>query len=145
MTNNVILTIITENVPRVAAKDRVEIEPLGDSFMRVVLRFGFMEAPNVPKALAIARKHGWTFDIMSTSFFLSRRSVRADRALAACRCGRTGCSSSSRRTPTMRRATSSCQRTAWSRSARKSPCSGYCLNGGGIGIGEPVPVGHEAP
>jgi KUP system potassium uptake protein len=56
----------------------VEIEPLGDSFIRVVLRFGFMEAPNVPKALAIARKHGWTFDIMSTSFFLSRRSVRAD-------------------------------------------------------------------
>jgi KUP system potassium uptake protein len=65
-------------VPRVAAKNRVEIEPLGDSFMRVVPRFGFMEAPNVPKALAIARKHGWTFDIMSTSFFLSRRSVRAD-------------------------------------------------------------------
>jgi KUP system potassium uptake protein len=77
-TNNVILTIITENVPRVAAKDRVQIEPLGNSFMRAVLRFGFMEAPNVPKALAIARKHGWTFDIMSTSFFLSRRSVRAD-------------------------------------------------------------------
>ena len=77
-TNNVILTIITENVPRVAAKDRVQIEPLGDSFMRVVLRYGFMEAPNVPKALAIARKHGWTFDIMSTSFFLSRRSVRPD-------------------------------------------------------------------
>ena len=77
-THNVILTIITENVPRVATKNRVEIEPLGDSFMRVVLRFGFMEAPNVPKALAIARKHGWTFDIMSTSFFLSRRSVRPD-------------------------------------------------------------------
>jgi KUP system potassium uptake protein len=32
----------------------------------------------VPKALALARKLGWTFDIMSTSFFLSRRSVRAD-------------------------------------------------------------------
>jgi KUP system potassium uptake protein len=76
--NNAILTIITENVPRVPAARRVEIEPLGDSFIRVVLRFGFMEAPNVPKALAIARKHGWTFDIMSTSFFLSRRSVRAD-------------------------------------------------------------------
>ena len=76
--NNVILTIITENVPRVAAKDRVEIEPLGESFMRVVLHFGFMETPNIPKALAIARKLGWTFDIMSTSFFLSRRAVRPD-------------------------------------------------------------------
>jgi KUP system potassium uptake protein len=35
-----------------------------------------MEIPNVPKALAVARKKGWSFDIMSTSFFLSRRSLR---------------------------------------------------------------------
>jgi KUP system potassium uptake protein len=35
-----------------------------------------MEEPNVPKALAIARKLGWQFDIMSTSFFLSRRSLK---------------------------------------------------------------------
>jgi KUP system potassium uptake protein len=42
----------------------------------VRLRFGFMEAPNVPKALAIARKLGWQFDIMSTSFFLSRRALK---------------------------------------------------------------------
>jgi KUP system potassium uptake protein len=76
--NNVILTIITENIPRVAPQDRVEMEPLGDGFMRVILHFGFMETPNIPKALAIARKLGWTFDIMSTSFFLSRRSVRPD-------------------------------------------------------------------
>ena len=39
------------------------------------LRFGFMESPNVPKALAIARKLGWQFDIMSTSFFVSRRAL----------------------------------------------------------------------
>jgi KUP system potassium uptake protein len=76
--HNVILTIITENIPRVGPQDRVEIESLGDSFMRVILHFGFMETPNIPRALAIARKLGWTFDIMSTSFFLSRRSVRPD-------------------------------------------------------------------
>jgi KUP system potassium uptake protein len=35
-----------------------------------------MEQPNVPKALMIARKHGWQFDIMSTSFFLSRRALK---------------------------------------------------------------------
>jgi KUP system potassium uptake protein len=35
-----------------------------------------MESPNVPKALAIARKLGWHFDIMSTSFFLSRRALK---------------------------------------------------------------------
>jgi KUP system potassium uptake protein len=76
--NNVILTIVTEGIPRVAAKNRVEMEPLSESFTRAALHYGFLEAPNVPKALAIARKLGWTFDIMSTSFFLSRRSVRPD-------------------------------------------------------------------
>ena len=39
-------------------------------------KFGYMETPNVPKALAIARKQGWHFDIMSTSFFLSRRALK---------------------------------------------------------------------
>ena len=73
---NVILTIETAPTPRVDVAERVRIEPVGKTFSRVILRFGFMETPNVPKALAIARKHGWTFDIMSTSFFLSRRSLR---------------------------------------------------------------------
>jgi KUP system potassium uptake protein len=76
--SNVILTIVVEDIPRVRREDRVHIESLGDRFMRVILHFGFMERPNVPKALAIARKAGWSFDIMSTSFFLSRRSVRPD-------------------------------------------------------------------
>jgi KUP system potassium uptake protein len=76
--HNVILTIANEDIPRVPAKDRVQIDTISDKFMRVLLRFGFMERPNVPKALAIARKQGWQFDIMSTSFFLSRRSVRPD-------------------------------------------------------------------
>ena len=45
----------------------------------VVLSFafyGYMESPNVPKGLAILRKQGFKFDIMSTSFFLSRRSIK---------------------------------------------------------------------
>jgi KUP system potassium uptake protein len=54
------------------------MRPIGDKFIGLTLRFGFVERPNVPKALAIARKQGWQFDIMSTSFFLSRRSVRPD-------------------------------------------------------------------
>src|SRR6266702_4607347 len=53
------------------------LEKLSDKFSKVRLRFGFMEQPNVPKALAIARKQGWQFDIMSTSFFVSRRSLKA--------------------------------------------------------------------
>jgi KUP system potassium uptake protein len=73
---NVILTIETAHTPRVDPAERVRIAPVGRTFSRVVLRFGFMETPNVPKALVIARKLGWQFDIMSTSFFLSRRSLR---------------------------------------------------------------------
>src|SRR6266849_6124765 len=73
---NVILTIEPAPTPRIDPAERVRIEPIGDTFTRVNLRFGFMEMPNVPKALAIARKLGWTFDIMSTSFFLSRRSLK---------------------------------------------------------------------
>ena len=73
---NVILTIETADTPRVDAAERVRIEPLSETFSRVVLRFGFMETPNVPKALAVARKLGWQFDIMSTSFFLSRRALK---------------------------------------------------------------------
>ena len=74
--HNVILTIETVTTPRVDATERVRIKKVGETFTCVVLRFGFMETPNVPKALAIARKLGWTFDIMSTSFFLSRRSLK---------------------------------------------------------------------
>jgi KUP system potassium uptake protein len=73
---NVILTVEYAETPRVDEAERVRMEPLGETFLRVVLRFGFMERPNIPAALAIARKQGWTFDIMSTSFFLSRRSLK---------------------------------------------------------------------
>ncbi len=77
--HNVILTIETDQAPKVEAAERVAIEPVGQTFTRVLLRFGFMEMPNVPRALAIARKLGWTFDIMSTSFFLSRRALKPAR------------------------------------------------------------------
>ena len=73
---NVILSVETMHTPRVESDKRVRIEPVGSTFMRVHLRFGYMETPNVPRALAIARKLGWQFDIMSTSFFLSRRALR---------------------------------------------------------------------
>jgi KUP system potassium uptake protein len=73
---NVILTVETAHTPRIDRRERVRIEPVGETFSRVFIRFGFMENPNVPKALAVARKLGWQFDIMSTSFFLSRRTLK---------------------------------------------------------------------
>jgi KUP system potassium uptake protein len=73
---NVILTIETAPTPRVDIADRVSMEDISGTFSRVTLHYGFMETPNIPKALMIARKLGWQFDIMSTSFFLSRRALK---------------------------------------------------------------------
>jgi KUP system potassium uptake protein len=74
--HNVILTIASADTPRFPEEDRVTMAQISPHFTTVRMTFGFMEQPNVPKALAIARKLGWTFDIMSTSFFLSRRSLK---------------------------------------------------------------------
>ena len=73
---NIILTIETAPTPRIDPSERVRMEQLSETFSKVTLKFGFMESPNVPKTLAIARKLGWQFDIMSTSFFLSRRALK---------------------------------------------------------------------
>ncbi len=73
---NVILTVATADTPRVPEDERVSILPVSEHFSRVKMTFGYMESPNVPRGLAIARKLGWTFDIMATSFFVSRRSIK---------------------------------------------------------------------
>ncbi len=72
---NVILTVKTAATPRVAEEDRVKIVPVNGDFTKLFLSYGFMESPNVPKALGKCRKQGLRFDIMATSFFLGRRSV----------------------------------------------------------------------
>jgi KUP system potassium uptake protein len=76
---NVVLTVSTEDQPHVPEQERATIEKVNDLFMKVRLRFGYMEQPNIPKALAICRKQGWKSDIMTTSFFLSRRSLKGSR------------------------------------------------------------------
>jgi KUP system potassium uptake protein len=73
---NVILTVRTSSSPRVPDDEKVTIDAYNELFFRVIVTFGYMESPNIPKALALARKLGWKFDIMSTSFFLSRRSLK---------------------------------------------------------------------
>jgi KUP system potassium uptake protein len=72
---NVILTVRTTETPRVDDDQRLKIEPINDDFKKVTVSYGFMESPNLPKALALCRKQGLKFDIMATSFFLGRRSV----------------------------------------------------------------------
>src|SRR5690606_10815966 len=72
---NIILSVKTLNVPRVHESERVTIELLDQDFKKVSIHYGFMESPNLPKALGLCRKQGLKFDIMATSFFLGRRSV----------------------------------------------------------------------
>jgi KUP system potassium uptake protein len=74
--HNVVVTIQTAQTPRVELGERIRMEKISEHFAIARLRFGYMESPNVPRALAEARKLGWPFDIMSTSFFVSRRSLK---------------------------------------------------------------------
>ncbi|HEY8573523.1 potassium transporter Kup [Phenylobacterium sp.] len=72
---NIILTVHTAETPRVPEDQRIRIEPINEDFKKIVVSYGFMESPNIPKALGLCRKQGLKFDIMATSFFLGRRSV----------------------------------------------------------------------
>jgi KUP system potassium uptake protein len=73
---NIVLTIRTTDVPHVANSERVTIEHLSGSFTRVVLSYGFMDSPNIVSGLTLCRKRGLNIDPASTSFFLSRRTLR---------------------------------------------------------------------
>ena len=69
----VFLTVETLRVPYATAEERVTVEPLGGCFIRLILRFGFMETPNVSRAMSHARRSGLKFDVMASTFFLGRR------------------------------------------------------------------------
>ena len=75
---NIIMTIRTESTPRVLVEEpRDDRASCRRRFQRVTMSFGYMETPNILKGIAACRKQGLAFDIMSTSFFLSRRSLKA--------------------------------------------------------------------
>jgi KUP system potassium uptake protein len=71
-----VICVKTEDTPRVSPDKRFEMEELADNFSRATLHYGFMESPRVPAALAAMRKAGFKYDIMTTSFFLGRRSIK---------------------------------------------------------------------
>ena len=76
--HNVILNVCTEQVPYVPDEKKVEIVEIFPNLDRLIMRFGYMETPNVSRGLTLAKKCGLSFDIMHTSFFLSRRTLLAD-------------------------------------------------------------------
>ena len=75
---NLIVGVTVATVPYVNEAQRLVITPINDRFTRIDLVFGYMEETNIPKALALGRRRGIKFDIMSTSFFLNRRSFKSD-------------------------------------------------------------------
>ena len=76
---NVLLTVEMLESPVADAEERVHIDALGDEFYGIELRFGFAEDPNVPAALAQCARAGLPFDMMDTTFFLSRETIVADK------------------------------------------------------------------
>jgi KUP system potassium uptake protein len=78
---NLIVSVRTTQTPRAEEAERAEIEVLSPDFTRVWLTYGYMETPNIPKALGALRSRGIQLDIMGTSFFVGRRTfVRSHQA-----------------------------------------------------------------
>jgi KUP system potassium uptake protein len=73
---NIILSIRTEDTPRVPRHERVEVDRSNETFIKVVAYYGFMETPSVPKIFESCRRKDLNVDMAATSFFLSRRSLR---------------------------------------------------------------------
>ncbi|EQD58352.1 potassium transporter [mine drainage metagenome] len=74
---NVLLTVETLDTPTADSGERVELTALGREFYRLVMRFGFSEEPDVPRTLQQCQKLGLPFDMMDTTFFLSRENIVA--------------------------------------------------------------------
>ncbi|RVU44511.1 potassium transporter Kup [Rubrivivax rivuli] len=72
---NVVLTVRFAEQPWVPMAERAVVEALGHGFWRVTLHFGFMQAPDVPRALALAEAQGLRVPAFESSYFLSREAV----------------------------------------------------------------------
>ncbi|PZX13475.1 KUP system potassium uptake protein [Palleronia aestuarii] len=77
----VVVTVETANRPRVEDADRVAIERLHPRLDRVRMRFGYMESPNVNRALGLCRRAGIEVTGLRTTFFLGRRKLMANREI----------------------------------------------------------------
>jgi KUP system potassium uptake protein len=75
----VFLTVVTRDIPFVAESDRFEVAPLGPMFYRMYAYYGFKEDPDVPALLEATGRRGFAFDMMDTSFFVSRETLIATK------------------------------------------------------------------
>jgi len=73
----IVLTVVIDEVPYVDLEDRIEVIDLSDNFYRILLRYGFMQEPDVPAALKLVEHCGPQIRMMDTSFFLARQTLLA--------------------------------------------------------------------
>jgi KUP system potassium uptake protein len=71
----VLLTIVIDDVPVVPRDERVEVDSMDEGFYRVTAKYGFMETPDVPEALALCNAHGLHVDLRESSFFIGRETL----------------------------------------------------------------------
>jgi KUP system potassium uptake protein len=71
----VFLTVYNRDIPRVPEQERVTVEPLEHNCYQVNVHYGFKDERDIPAALAACARKGLAFDMMSTSFFISRQNV----------------------------------------------------------------------
>jgi len=76
---NVLMSVITEDIPRVPEAERLELHELPHSFYTITIRYGFMEEADIPRALALCRISGLRLNLMETSFFVGREKLVARR------------------------------------------------------------------
>ncbi|HEX6019581.1 MAG TPA: KUP/HAK/KT family potassium transporter, partial [Burkholderiaceae bacterium] len=70
----VLLTVLSEDVPRTTGEERVELTDLGAGFFRVVLRYGYMQQPNVPSELATCKAQGLKIELRQATYYVERLS-----------------------------------------------------------------------
>ncbi len=75
----VLLTVKTKQAPYVEQHERVHIESLGHEFYRMIISYGFMEDPDIPKVLENLGETMTAFDVMNTTYFLGRETVMASK------------------------------------------------------------------
>lgn len=78
----ILLTVLIEETPRVAPAQRIEWTPLGHGFDRLLIHYGFMQSPDLPAALAQARRAGLNIDLADTTFFIGRETLVIDRHIS---------------------------------------------------------------
>jgi KUP system potassium uptake protein len=71
----VLLTVRSEDIPHVGDDQRVELESLGHDFYRLTVHYGFKDDPDIPELLEECGRRGFAFDMMETSFFVSRETL----------------------------------------------------------------------